>query len=572
MFRKSIFILLSLLAISAQSQELDFLSGDLFGEQNFLPVKEAFHPTVSYEDSDLVVHWDIAPDYYLYQERFDAKASGWAFNAPIFETGLLKQDEYFGRMMEVYYNSTVVRVPDFSFSGNLELVSQGCADAGLCYAPTSYWFEVDSDSNAVIPIDAPAQTSSSSNLAATNLSNSSSPVNGSDISFLVALLMAFGGGLILNLMPCVFPVLAIKALKISSGGMSTAVRLKDSAAYTAGIVFTTLCIAGAMLVLRAGGAQIGWGFQLQSPSVVAVLMYLFFVVGLSFSGWIYFGARFAGAGQDLVAEGKPFQSFFTGMLAMVVASPCSAPFMAVSLGYAVSQPSWVALLVFAFLGLGMAFPLVLLNSIPALARSLPKPGPWMEKLKELLAFPMYLTSAWLLWVLIAQVGATGAALTVAGLCTLAAMFWGFKQKGSEIAVVFAVVMLLSTGALAWKGVTAEKPVAPGAASEQFVLSNFDSKVGGANPVFLDVTADWCITCKFNESRVLYTEEVQKMFADKNVTYLVADWTNENPEIGSLLERYNRVGIPLYLYFPAGSTEAQILPQILTKDIMRSYLL
>lgn len=561
---------LSIISAPSIGQDLDFLSEDLFGDDNFLPVREAFQPELSYEGSDLIVHWNIVPDYYLYQERLEVKADGENFAPLDFEPGTFKEDEYFGRLMEVYYGSTTFRVPNFDHSGNLELVSQGCADAGLCYAPTSYWFEVDSDSQATLPIEAPAQVSTaggaagSAGLAATG--------NTSDVGFFLAVAMAFAGGLILNLMPCVFPVLAIKALKVSTGGMSTMVRLKDSAAYTAGIVFTTVCIAGAMLVLRAGGAQIGWGFQLQSPTVVTLLMYLFFVVGLSFSGWILFGARFAGVGQNLVAEGKPFQSFFTGMLAMIVASPCSAPFMAASLGYAVSQPAWVALLVFAFLGIGMAFPLVLLNSVPALAKALPKPGLWMEKLKEVLAFPMYLTSAWLLWVLIAQVGATGAALVVAGLCTMAAMFWGFKQEDSRLAKGFAILMLVSTAALAWNGVTTEKPVVNTGTSERFVLSSLDAKVGGDNPVFLDVTADWCITCKFNESRVLYSEEIQELFLNKNVTYLVADWTNDNPEISALLERYNRVGIPLYLYFPAGSSEAQILPQILTKDIVKSYVL
>lgn len=581
LYRKIFLILISLFAIKSHGQELDFLSEDLFGEQSFLPVKEAFQPTISYEGSDLVVYWEIAPEYYLYQERFEVNAQGASITPLSFEPGLLKEDEYFQKMMEVYYNSTSVRVPDFNVSGQLELVAQGCADAGLCYEPTSYWFEVDPGSQAALPIDAPAQISSeqgvSSNAPVYQKSGFSLLIDellASEYGLLIAILLIFSGGIILNLMPCVFPVLAIKALKISTGSDSTAIRLKDSAAYTAGIVFTTLCIAGVMLILRAGGAQIGWGYQLQSPGVVTFLIYLFFVVGLSFSGWIMFGARFAGAGQNLVAEGKPFQSFFTGALAMIVASPCSAPFMAIALGYAVGQPAPVALLVFAFLGIGMAFPLVLLNSSPALAKRLPRPGPWMETFKEFLAFPMYLTSAWLLWVLIAQVGATGATLVVAGLCTLAAMFWGFKQQDSKVAAVFAMIMLLSTSALVWKGVTYEEPIPAGGSStsEQFVLSRLDAQVGGNSPVFLDVTADWCITCKFNESRVLYTDEVQEMFAEKNVIYLVADWTNDNPDISALLDRYNRVGIPLYLYFPAGSSEAQILPQILTKDIMRSVLL
>ena len=561
-----------LLSTLAYSQDFDTLAEDIFGGEDFLPVKEAFQPSIAFEGNNLVVNWELAPAYYLYKERFRARTSSGEVNDLLLETGLEKEDEFFGRATEVFYDRTQTQIPSLYGSGHLEIIAQGCAEAGLCYAPTSYWFEVDMSEQAVTPIDKPDEPFSLAGLTRDPFSAPKAD-DKKQIGFLLAIAMAFAGGLILNLMPCVFPVLAIKALKISTGGESAMARFKDSMAYTAGIVLTTVCIAGVMLILRSGGAQIGWGFQLQSPFIVIALMYLFFVVGLSFSGWILFGARFAGVGQNLVAEGKPYQSFFTGVLAMVVASPCSAPFMAASLGYAVSQPAWIAILVFAFLGIGMAFPLVLLNSSPALARRLPRPGPWMEKLKELLAFPMYLTSVWLLWVLIAQIGATGAALAVGGLTTLAAMFWAFKQEGSRAATVFALVMILSTGALAWKGASSQLPIRSEALASEasFSLSEFDAVTGGENPVFLDVTADWCITCKFNESRVLYTEEVQEMFTQKNVVYLVADWTNENADISALLERYDRVGIPLYLYFPAGSKDAQILPQILTKDVMRKYL-
>ena len=275
-----------------------------------------------------------------------------------------------------------------------------------------------------------------------------------------------------------------------------------------------------------------------------------------------------GFGQNLTADGKPLQSFFTGVLAMVVASPCSAPFMAAALGYAVQQPAAVSLTVFASLGLGMAMPLILLYSIPGLAKALPKPGPWMDKLKQFLAFPMYLTSVWLIWVLIAQIGATGTALVLTSLCLLSMAIWIYQQGHSSSTRLIGTAVLASAMVLAWNA-SGEKTAS--SSVKTFKLAELDALTGGPQPVFVDVTADWCITCKFNESRVLYAQDIQEIMKQKQVIYVVADWTNDNPEITALLDRYQRVGIPLYLFFAAGQTQPKILPQLLSKEMMRNLL-
>lgn len=561
------------LALPAQTQDFSTNNSlDFSGLSNteFLPVKEAYQPDAWFDGADLVIQWNIAPDYYLYKDRtfFNNSTfneSDLKYEQALFEQGLLIQDEFYQKEMVVYRQSTEMRLTNVEGQGVLTIEAQGCADAGLCYPPTDFWFEVNADSQSAIyseQLPASLDLAAPSASTSTDVTGSPAPVS----SLLLALIMALAGGLILNLMPCVFPVLAIKALKISSASEDLASRAKEAGAYTAGILTTVLVIAGTLIALRAGGSQVGWGFQLQSPSVVLALITLFFLTGLGFSGFIEFGARLAGTGQGLTEEGKPLQSFFTGVLAMVVASPCSAPFMAAALGYAISQPTVISLLVFTSLGLGMALPMILLYLVPGFATLLPRPGVWMVNLKEFLAFPMYLTCVWLLWVLMAQIGATGTALTMAALCMLAMSIWIYgKARASNKGKTFVIVSLVTALFLAFTAAQQQniKPT-----SAVFSLDTLDAQVGGAQPVFLDVTADWCITCKFNESTVIYSAEIQQLFEDQNVVYLIADWTNENPEISMLLDRYQRVGIPLYLYFPPGESRPKVLPQVLTKDMLR----
>lgn len=543
----------------AQTLDLGSVSGS-----SFLPVKQAYQPTAWFDGEDLVIQWDIAQAHYLYRDRTKFSSNSLKFLDIQFEEGTLIQDEFFQKEMVVYRDLSQMRLTGLSGSGRLTIEAQGCADAGLCYPPTDFWFDINTDHQRVLYLeDLPIQPQAT-------VSKALKPANHNQISSLfIALAFAFLGGLILNLMPCVFPVLAIKALKISSASEQFSARLKEASAYTAGILTTVLTIASILIALRAGGSQIGWGFQLQSPFVVIALTTLFFVIGLSFSGWFEFGSRFAGTGQSLTEEGKPLGSYFTGVLAMVVASPCSAPFMAAAMGYAISQSIAVSLLVFSALGLGMAAPLILLYLLPTFAEKLPRPGPWMETLKQFLAFPMYLTCIWLIWVLIAQIGATGAALTMVALCLLAMAIWSAGKSNKTTSKLAAFTSLLA--ALLFMFSALQQDI-PKDASSRFELAKLDGQVGGAQPVFLDVTADWCITCKFNEKKVLYTPDIQALFDEKQVIYVVADWTNQNPEIGQLLDRYQRVGIPLYLYFPAYESSPIILPQVLTKNMIRELLI
>ena len=529
---------------------------------SFLPVKQAYQPDAWFEQQDLVIQWNIAPQYYLYRDRTFFSGVSLSEEGAVYEQGTLILDEFFQKKMVVYRHSTQMRLPKFAAANPgtslLTIEAQGCADAGLCYPPTDFWFEIDVEQKSASYAEQMPES--------LNISSANTLVQSEEISNLfLAVIFAFAGGLILNLMPCVFPILAIKALKISNASESMSNRIKEAGAYTAGILTTVLLIAGIMLTIRAGGAQIGWGFQLQSPAVILALTSLFFIVGLSFSGWIEWGARFAGVGQRLTEDGKPLQSFFTGVLAMIVASPCSAPFMAAALGYAISQPATVSLLVFAFLGLGMAAPLILLYLLPGFAALLPKPGAWMETLKQFLAFPMYLTCIWLIWVFSAQMGTTGAAFAMAGLCILAMTIWLYGKSETTPSRIVAFASLV-VAALLMFGSLEQTPAKRSAQS--FTLAALDQQVGGAQPVFVDVTADWCISCQFNEQRVLHSPDIQKLFEQQKVIYMVADWTNANPEISQLLDRYQRVGIPLYLYFPPNRQVPVLLPQILSKRIIR----
>jgi len=554
--------LLFLLSLSLPGYSQDFnpsgLTFSTGSSQGFLPVREVYRPTAFFEGNELVILWQITPEHYLYRDRTFFFSDEIQFDEAIFEEGIIIDDEFYGKPMTVYREATEMRLPDINGTGYLRVEAQGCADAGLCYPPTDFWFQVDTANQSAVYLESPPSIDITQE-AGNQIQN---PVN----SLWVAVIWAFLGGLILNLMPCVFPVLAIKALKISTASESAVERSREALSYTAGILTTVLGIAAILITIRGAGAQVGWGFQLQSPIVVLGLAALFLVIGFSFSGRLEMGAGLAGMGQHLTEKGgKSFQSFFTGVLAMVVASPCSAPFMAAAMGYAITQPAIVSLLVFAGLGLGMAAPLVAFYLVPALTRLLPRPGSWMVRIRQILAWPLYLTALWLLWVLSAQITSAGLIMALTSLACLAA---GIVFKTASIGKSARLARPVVLGfALALFFLASNQPKTI-AQSEQFNLAVLDSFIGNDQPVFLDVTADWCITCKFNERRVLHTEEMEALFEQNEVIYLVADWTQENPDISALLDRYQRVGIPLYLYFPANSSQAKVLPQILSKEIMR----
>lgn len=395
------------------------------------------------------------------------------------------------------------------------------------------------------------------------------PAPESDLGLGAALALALVGGLILNLMPCVFPVLSIKALALVRQGNGDAHRA-EGLAYTAGVLASFLALAAVLIALRAGGQQVGWGFQFHSPVFVLVVAYLLFLVGLSLSGFFEIGGSLMGMGSGLAAREGLAGSFFTGVLAAVVATPCTAPFMGAALAFALSQPAVVMVAVFLALGLGLALPFLVLAFWPAAQRWLPRPGAWMDKFKQALAFPMYAAVVWLLWVLAQQAGPDGVALALGGMVLIAFGLWWRNASGASALGTGAAVatVLLALGAAAWiKPVTTEVRAAGESAVEAFSSERLEELRGQNKPVFVNLTAAWCISCLVNERVALSRPEVHDAFAKAGVVYLKGDWTREDPKITAVLKAHGRSGVPLYLYYAPGAAEAQVLPQLLTPGLV-----
>jgi thiol:disulfide interchange protein DsbD len=387
-----------------------------------------------------------------------------------------------------------------------------------------------------------------------------------ELTLWLAMAFAFLGGLILNVMPCVLPILAMKALALALHGDEGRV---ESFSYAFGAVFSFAVLGLAIVILRSGGAAVGWGFQLQSPIAVAGFALLVFAVGLNLSGLFEFGS--ITAGESLTRKSGFAGAFFTGVLAVAVAAPCTAPFMGAALGFALSQSALTAFAVFIALGLGFALPFLLLGVWPRALSFLPKPGPWMLTLKQFMAFPMYGAAAWLVWVLSRQAGPNGLAIVLAAMIALALAAWlwsvtrDLKATGRGLGV--AAVLLLVVGALygvsLLRADASSGQTASASRGEAYTAAKLASYRATNRPVFVDATAAWCITCLVNEDAVLSQPDIKGAFAAKNVVYMVADWTNQNPEITALLKENGRSGVPLYLYYAPGSAKAQVLPQILT---------
>lgn len=401
--------------------------------------------------------------------------------------------------------------------------------------------------------------------------------SGSKMALATVFLFAMLGGVILNLMPCVFPVLSLKVLSLSANsGASHREQRLHGLAYAAGVILAFLTLAGVLLTLQAGGAAIGWGFHLQKPWFVGALVYLFFLMGLSLSGVVEFGTSIMGVGGALQEKEGYSGSFFTGVLASVVASPCTAPFMGAALGFAFTQTMPVALTVFLALGFGMALPFLLLSFIPALAKRMPRPGAWMVTFKQILAFPLYATVVWLLWVLGQQTGPDGMALVVGSCVLLALASWLYQQRHVSkgfwryvSALVILVCLAASVSVLRspfLETTTAAVEAGEDANYEAFSEARLAALRAEGKPVFVNMTAAWCITCLVNERVTLSSEAVIRVLAVKGVTYLKGDWTNNDPEITAVLKRYETSGVPLYLMFPADASKpAEVLPQILTES-------
>ncbi len=388
------------------------------------------------------------------------------------------------------------------------------------------------------------------------------------LSVWTAILFAFLGGLILNLMPCVFPVLSMKALALAKKGGDTRAARAGGLAYTAGVVISFVAIAGVLIALRASGEQVAWGFQLQSPIVVAGLALLFFVIGLNLMGVFEVGGRVQNIGSGLGKGDGVTASFLTGVLAALVAAPCTAPFMAGAVGAAISQPAAIALAIFAALGFGMAAPYLALTFSPALIRLMPKPGTWMVRLKQVLAFPMFGSAAWLLWVLVIQAGPNVLALVLTAfiLAGFGLWLWGLAQRGeaglkTKILAGLTAIPVIAAVAMA-------RPAPPsGLVHEAYSPARLDELLKEGKPVFVNLTAAWCVTCLVNEEVALSGQGLADAFAKSGVTYLKGDWTNRDPDITRLLEQHGRAGVPLYLFYAAGKTEPVVLPQLLTEGIV-----
>jgi thiol:disulfide interchange protein DsbD len=372
----------------------------------------------------------------------------------------------------------------------------------------------------------------------------------------LALVFAALGGLILNIMPCVLPILAMKALALARhSGSERSVVVRETLAYTAGAVISFLILGAALVLLRAGGEAVGWGFQLQSPIAVAGFCLLVFAVGLNLSGVFEVGS--ITAGENLTHKSGPAGAFFTGVLAVAVGAPCTMPFGAAALGFALTQSAATALLVFAALGIGFALPFLVLGLVPGALAFVPRPGPWMLRFKQFLAFPMYGAAAWLAWVLAVQAGVNSLILLFAALVVLALAAWlwtatrALSARGRLTGAAVVILLLLGAGAAVaqLKNATPQARTASAAVpdSEPYTAARLAELRAQNRAVFVDTTAAWCISCLVNEQTALSREAVRRAFADKRIAYLVADWTNRNPEGAALLAAHGRAGPPLYLY-------------------------
>ena len=412
---------------------------------------------------------------------------------------------------------------------------------------------------AIVPGDVPA-------IAAT--APTSTAAEAKEITLFGALGLAFLGGLLLNLMPCVFPVLFLKGLALVNSTQEDRGRQRlHGLVYTIGILVSFWAIVAALLTLRATGKELGWGFQLQSPGFVAVLAALLFFLALSLAGQFEIGLSLTSAGGDLANKQGLTGSFFTGVLATVVATPCMAPLMGAAVGFALAQPAWVTFFVFTFLALGLAAPYLALSMQPQWTAVLPKPGAWMEVLKQLTAVPLFATAIWLTWVYAHLYAANGIDRMVALLvCYLILAIAGWAlgrwpaRWGSSIA---AVLLILFAIALPLRKITIETLT-----WQPYNAATLEAARASGQPVFVDFTAAWCLSCQVNEKAVLQSAQVETTLISNHFVLLKADWTQYDPYITEQLSKLDRSGVPTYVIYPPGKTSnPDVLPELLTKDLV-----
>ncbi len=398
---------------------------------------------------------------------------------------------------------------------------------------------------------------------------------GPDLGLVGAALFALLGGLILNLMPCVFPVLAMKAASLAGHGADTGAARKQALAFGAGVLATFLALAAGLIALQAAGSAVGWGFQLQSPPVVAVLALLMLAVALNLSGVFEVAGSVQNVGSGLASRGGVAGAFFTGALAVVVAAPCTAPFMGPALGWALTQSPVAALSIFLALGVGFAAPFVAVAFVPGLLARLPRPGPWMDVFRKALAFPMYAAAGWLVWVLTLQAGEGALALILAAAVVVALAAWlaGIAQRRAALpqAIAAGALAILAIGAAL--GFRYPEPAVAGATAaadvpyEPYSPERLAAARAEGKTVFVNYTAAWCVSCQVNERVALSTKSVAEAMARNDVVYLKADWTRRDAVIAAELESFGRAGVPLYLVYGKDGGPPKILPALLTDRVV-----
>jgi len=597
-----------------------------------LPSEQAFgFDAIASDGNTLLLRFSPAPGYYLYRDRTSLKLEGSAgvlADTPRWPAAQSHRDEHFGDV-SVYFNQVEVPLPlrrtvADAVDGTLVVTFQGCQTDGICYPPMTRRVKLSIPAGKVSASadQAPPRNEVISPLAVAPREGANGaplrllptvpntdaappavagPVDGNefaadargdnalrtrppattpnpDRSFVWVLLLALAGGLVLNLMPCVLPILSLKVLSLAQSGESPQRARSHALWYTLGVLVAFAVIGALMVGLRAIGNAVGIGFQLQHPGVVAALAYIMFAVGLSLSGVFTLGGGIGNLGQSLASRSGPAGDFFTGALACVVGSACVGPFMGGAIAYAFIAPPLKAMTVFLFLGLGLALPFLLIGFVPALARRLPKPGPWMETLKHVLAFPMYATALWLLWVLGKQRGVDGMALVLGGLLLFAFGLWLFERNrwtGSRAVTLLGVLLAIGALVPAW-GVTQLAPPARAAqaASENVVEYSpqlLDRLRADNRVVFVNMTADWCVSCKANERAVLSRPEFKELLKRTNAVYMRGDYTNVDPQITTFLEEHKAVGVPLYVVYGPGAPPT-VLPTLLTQAVVEEALL
>ena len=571
-----------------------------------LPAEQAFgFEAIVGDGNTLLLRFTPAPGYYLYRDRTSLALEGNKridTGMPRWPEGRSHHDEHFGDVV-VFFDQAEVTLPllrQQTEPADVTLVAtfQGCQTDGICYPPMTRRVKLSLPAGKLTP---PGQASAAPlpilplsgeqaqaagerkaaeasapgfpDASAENAARSVPPARQANL--LLILLAALLGGLVLNLMPCVLPILSLKVLGLAHSGESRARARSHALWYSLGVLVSFGAIGGLVIGLRAAGQAAGWGFQLQQPWFVAALAYLMFAIGLSLSGLFTLGGS-GGVGQSLASRTGPVGDFFTGVLACVVASPCIAPFMGTALAYAFAAPALPAMLVFLVLGLGLALPFLLIGFVPTLARRLPTPGPWMETLKQVLAFPMYLTAIWLLWVLGKQRGVDALALVLVGATVLALGLWWFERsrwRSHRLGLGLSTAMLVLALVPLW-GVTRLHPPAAAAAGVGEVAYSpqlLDRLRADNRVIFVNMTADWCVTCKANEQHVLGSGEFRDTLRRADAVYMIGDWTNVDPVIGDFLKQHQAVGVPLYVVYGPGAPPT-VLPTVLTQAIVEDAVL